>query len=508
MTEKFISINAARVVAGGTAVLSGIPNDSAMRAPRLVRVTATGNGCYIKFGVDATVIATANDIFIQAGDSGIFNVSGCKWFSVLQVSGGSNVSVAALEVGGFDTAATLDLRFTASDTLDSRVTFTRSSSATRFDSRGVMETVSSDAARFDYDPTTLAHKGLLIEEQRTNSIRNNTMVGAVAGTPGTLPTNWARFTSGTAATAVVGTGSESGIAYVDVRFTGANTDGISFFMDGTTGHAAANGQTWTGACYYRLTAGAITNATVNHAVYEANSSGTALASTSSSLAAVTSAPLAAQRISATRTNNNASTAEEQLAIVVAGTGNFDFTLRIGLPQLELGAFATSVIPTSGTAATRSADVATMTGANFSNWYNQTEGTFVAEAVTARVVSTAGTGVYSTSNAAANGSVAAFYRGSGATGATVDDVTSQCDMSPTAALAANAVFKSAFAVKANDFAVSGNGGAVSTDTVGTLPAMNQLLIGQKLSAAVLNGHIRRLSYFPRRLSNAELQGLTS
>ena len=47
-------------------------------------------------------------------------------------------------------------------------------------------------------------------------------------------------------------------------------------------------------------------------------------------------------------------------------------------QLEQGAFSTSYIPTTTAAATRAADVATVTGANFSDWYNQTEGTFYFE----------------------------------------------------------------------------------------------------------------------------------
>jgi hypothetical protein len=57
----------------------------------------------------------------------------------------------------------------------------------------------------------------------------------------------------------------------------------------------------------------------------------------------------------------------------------DFTIRVGYPQLEQGAFATSVIPTSGTAATRAADVASISGSNFSSWYRQDEGTVFADA---------------------------------------------------------------------------------------------------------------------------------
>jgi hypothetical protein len=423
---------------------------------------------------------------------------------------------AYTEYGGrFGAGATLLLDFTSGNqTLDSRITFTRTTTATRTNSSGVIESVAINGPRFDYNPTTLAPNGLLIEEQRTNSIRNNTMVGAAVGTPGTLPTNWQRFVSGAAATAVVSVGTESGIAYIDVQFTGGNGDAISFFIDGTTGHAAVNGQTWTGSVYYRLIAGSFANISAcNQAVYEANSSGTALVATSTVLSGVTSAGLATQRIAVTRTNNNASTALEQLALNFSGSGgSFDITLRIGLPQLELGAFATSVIPTSTAATTRTADVATMTGTNFSSWYNATEGTLYAEGKSVNSISGTTARRYAEINdGTANGNIISVtFRNTTQSRFSVN-VSNVAQASITSGGTIDQFSKIAGAYVVNDFAFCANGTLGTQDTSGTIPVVTQLTIGNtsvSSSAASINGTIKQIAFYPRRLADSELQAITS
>ncbi len=54
-----------------------------------------------------------------------------------------------------------------------RLTFTRASTATRFNSAGQLETVASGAPRIDYDPVTRAKRGLLMEGSRTNLLLNS-----------------------------------------------------------------------------------------------------------------------------------------------------------------------------------------------------------------------------------------------------------------------------------------------------------------------------------------------
>jgi hypothetical protein len=71
-----------------------------------------------------------------------------------------------------------------SGVLDPRISLTRASSATRTNASGVIETVLSNVARFDYDPVTLAPKGLLIEEQRTNLLTYSSEFDNAAWTKG------------------------------------------------------------------------------------------------------------------------------------------------------------------------------------------------------------------------------------------------------------------------------------------------------------------------------------
>jgi hypothetical protein len=64
--------------------------------------------------------------------------------------------------------AAFSVDFTTSTSLPSQMALSRASSATYFDSSGVMQTATSNVARFDYDPNSHEERGLLIEEQRTN----------------------------------------------------------------------------------------------------------------------------------------------------------------------------------------------------------------------------------------------------------------------------------------------------------------------------------------------------
>jgi hypothetical protein len=367
-----------------------------------------------------------------------------------------------------------------------------------------------DVPRFDYNPSTLAPLGFLIEESRTNSIRNNTMVGAVAGTPGTLPTNWTYLEAGSElAAAVVGTGTESGITYIDLKVSGtvtAQRSALIFFESST---ATSASQSWTESLYLKLQAGSTANIEqINIRTDYYNSTPTFISSTVGAALTVTTTALNTQRQSNSVTTP-ASTAfiQPMLRVRSNASGAIDITLRIGLPQLELGAFATSVIPTTTTALTRSADLASMTGTNFSSWYNAAEGTFVV-ASTQAVTGTAGALCALEAGDGTNNNVIQLGTQFGTTNFQGLVNTSGVAQAVFLSSASTALTNRALAYKVNDFAQSINGGAVSTDTSGTVPTVTSFGIGARPNGtSQLNGYLRRIAYYSVRLTNAQLQALT-
>jgi len=371
--------------------------------------------------------------------------------------------------------------------------------------------------RFDYDPVTLAARGLLIEEQRTNSIRNNTMVGAVAGTPGTLPTNWSATSSANGITReVLGTGQESGIIYIDLKYNGTATATTNFDInfEGSTSVSALNGQTWTASSYIKLSGGSNANATVTLQLTGRDSGGVFVSGQAASkTVALTTSDLAGTRESLSLAMSSASVASVLPFVRVSVTSGaaIDITLRIGLPQLELGAFSTSVIPTTTAAATRAADVASMVGDNFGNWYRADEGTLFAEGSSVNSISGTTSRRYAELHDGSTSNLinVEFRNTNQSRFSVVDAGVSQASINGSGTI--NQTSKIAGAYKVDDFAFSANGILGTPDTSGTVPVVNRMTIGSRsdnAGAATINGHIRRIAFINRRVSDAELQALTA
>lgn len=288
-------------------------------------------------------------------------------------------------------AANFSLSFLQS-AIPSSLAFTRSGNAWYFNSSGDLTVAGNNVARMDYNPTTLAARGLLVEQARTNSLRNNSGTGASAGTPGTLPTNWSAALPAGITQQVVGTGTENGIPYLDVRFSGTTGDAnrISILLETTTGVAAANAQMWTVSSFIRVVAGAMPGGATDLAfiVQELDAGGGVLAANTGPGFTPATTALRQNRVAYPFKTTQATTANLRpiLQHIVGSGVALDFTLRIGAPQLEqggglgdsdVGAYHTSPILTTGSAVTRNEESPSLSPFSLMG-YNQPQGAMLVD----------------------------------------------------------------------------------------------------------------------------------
>jgi len=202
---------------------------------------------------------------------------------------------------------------------------------------------------------------------------------------------------------------------------------------------------------------------------------------------------------------------------VTYTGDGTSGIYLWGAQLEAGAFPTSYIPTTTAAVTRNADVATITGANLSSWYSQSEGTVFASGD--YIVAGASSFSRPVGLAGANAgtdeiSIYTRINIGGGDGSIFGAVTVNSSLegdlaAPSGSPNLSGGYRSALAYKANDFGLSSNGLTPTVDTSGTLPTITQLIImGSLRFQNKPTGHVRRLTYFDRRLPNATLQAITT
>lgn len=419
-------------------------------------------------------------------------------------------------LGGFargrrqTSAATLYLDFLAGLN-DSRITYSGGTNGTRVNSAGVI--VAATTPRFDYDPVTLAAKGLLVEEARTNlAIRSQqldiawspfqTTVTADATTSpdGTVNADKLAETATTtphALTELATVAASTTYTFSAFVHSAENTLAQISFDDGSSNGCFAN---------INLSTGAITRATLA-------GTGTYIGS------GVVAYGDGWYRVYVTGGIGSATVGRVGLNLInstLAGifpgyTGTAGNGVYFWGAQLEAGAFPTSYIPTTSASVTRTADSAVMTGTNFSSWYNATQGTLVCGYdVNYDSAESIFPGAITINDGTTNNRIVIYSR-------TVDDTNRGLVGSGGAVVAdltvTNIVYgtpqKAAISYAANDFAYCANAGIVQTDASGAVPTVSQIDIGVLVSGTNwLNGHIRTLQYFPRRLPNTQLQTLTA
>ena len=365
----------------------------------------------------------------------------------------------------------------------------------------VLQTAPANVPRIDYDPVTGECKGLLIEEQRTNLLTyserfgdpywtksgSSIVVDAAVAPDGTLTGD--RLTEGTA----------TGQHYVNsvISSTQLTTYTSSVYLKGS-------GRSWA-----YVTAGSqYTGVYVN---LDDGILGSVVLPGAPAVASVTSVGNGWHRVSMTYESNGSSGLMVMPALmdgVKSYTGNGYSGIYIWGAQMEVGAFPTSYIRTFSQQVTRVADSASMTGANFSSWYRQDEGSLLVSYNTGpaakdsrQVAISADGGVSNLIQLGLSSASVVFCEG-------ISNGSTQFNFTQAVAIP-NTVMNAAVGYANNSAFGSYLGSSAITDTNCIPPyGVNRLDIGNRGGGSQANTSIRRLTYYPKRLTNAQLQALTA
>jgi hypothetical protein len=350
--------------------------------------------------------------------------------------------------------------------------------------------------RFDYNPVTLAPLGLLIEEARTNLLLRSQ----------DFTTTWS--TASTSTVVANSTIAPDGTLTADTVIPTA-TPGNHYVVQSVTRTAGSYTYTfYAKPAGYNFVAVQIRDLAGTFKSAEFNlSTGTVVASTSALATGITNAGNGWYRCTFVFDAGTGAGLPNDAIFIgsAAGTWNSGFTgngtsgVFLYGAQLEAGSFATSYIPTVGSTVLRNADVATMTGTNFTSWFNPSVGTFVSDADAALSGVTRGivgnvSGIYPS-----------YVRSTNA-GAIFDGG----NIAATANSISTAPFKLATTYSVSLLEACLQGGAVASTTYnGNFGGMTSIAFGSTgAGAGFLNGHIRQIAYFNTRLPNAQLQALTA
>ena len=380
--------------------------------------------------------------------------------------------------------------------------------------------VGNASPRFDYDPITLQPRGLLIEGTTNNLARYSETLedtGSFWGynaTTRTVESSDVNPTGGTGSISFAPT-TDGGSRYAGIFLTGQTTASTYTYSVWLKGKG-------TTACIISIQSSAGgQNATM-----------TILSQPAGANASITGNGTGFPRIS-----NLSTTGWTKVQVVLSANLGGTGTLRVFMypnetttqtttdslfawgAQLETGSGASSYIPTGASQGSRAYDHCYATGANFTSWFSTGAGTVIAvsdntKVNTQNLTATISDGTLNNQvrmgrglGGSSNEYLLTTVGGSGAFQGTADS-----GYNPPL----NTVYKMAYAWDTNNFAVVVNGGSAVADTSGTLAGagvLTQLVVGLDFVSSPLdiyskNGHIRSLKYYPTRLTNAQLQALTT
>lgn len=374
--------------------------------------------------------------------------------------------------------------------------FTRASSATRVNKQGLLETVASGLPRIDYLNNT--NGALLLEPSRTNLIEySNFSSGWSLLSGGSFAYNQTVSPDGTQNASVLsGDGVNANAVYSALNLSVqsytlsvfAKQKGVSIIsFEGFTSGAL-------GLSKFNLSNGTIETASSNQFSDEK----------------IEDYGNGWYRCSVKLTPTSSSS---KFFGFKGGDSDSGELFSLYGAQLEVGSYPTSYIPTSGSAVTRLVESCSQTTP--SGVIGQTEGTLYAEYYFDATIDNSGGSDRDIVSISANSSniIKIVHYGNGSSSYSrkiylYSFVGSSDVVTISSPTQSSGLMKVAAAYKNNDYVLYVNGVQIGTDTSASVPTCSVFVLGKYTTAIVTPTPINETKLYNTRLSNAELQALTS
>ncbi len=389
---------------------------------------------------------------------------------------------------------------------------TRATTATRFNSAGLIESVASGIPRLDYYTSggTAGCPALLVEPSGTNLALNsaNTATNWILGANLTSGYTDVIGVSGNNLTVAVSGNSVGGsngslARLMSIPLASGSTYTISFLVKKTATHTIAG--------YYANAGGDLgggfdiggsfssgslyNNGNVTNRIRRVEQWGTDVFRCSETFTMAASGTITALRLAPV----SGVTTKENSAV---GT-----QIAFAAPQLEVGSVPTTFIPTTTASATRNADVINLSGA-VSGCIGQTEGTIYAEVVLSRVNANP---LITISDGSDTNRIQIAFASPTSLVAIIRIATVNVNYTVTIPTipATGGVYKMALGYKTDDYCFALNGTAYANATSRGVPACNKIGLGTSATdGTFLNDRIRAAALYTTRLTDSELAALTT
>ena len=493
-----------------------------------------GEKQYIKFATVDTNLTRRNDVIVDLSDGSIIESinndetqysvesAGGDWYRI-GITGFGMQQFQVLVLGddlstnaAGDGTSGIYLWGAQLEQRDSVTSYTATNGTPITKYQPKLMTAAADNARFDHDPITGESKGLLIEESRTNLVQDSEFIEDIS-------TNGVWWNQTATVSSVKKNQTISPTGQLNATKIIYNTNVTSGGLVMKYQASASVGDVFTGSVY--LKAGNLDK--VRFYFNARASSGASVASPAViadlSLGVIESTQDSAGMTISDSSIDNVGNGWYRVAMTSTVITGVD-TISLGIymsggptnstaaydhffvwgAQMEKATFATSYIKTTGASATRSADNASITGENFSSWYRQDEGSILFDLKLSEdsnwkyIFSITNNGEWE------QGLISARHLGSSIQSnlGSIDNNSSQVGF-----VQGGNFFNLGFAYKDDSAFINTN---IASDEYAPKIAsgLNRIdffsINGSDYKSC---GHIKKLAYYPQRLTNEQLQNLT-